>query len=84
MLRTYVYESTYVLLKYDPSQKLPFMLQGRIQELEMGGAKLLGVGSGGRLRPSVGPGQSTTIGLSVRCQLTTLDFIYFINDLVII
>ena len=41
MLRTYVYESTYVLLKYDPSQKLPFMLQGRSQELEMGGAKLL-------------------------------------------
>ena len=33
-------------------------LQGRSQELEMGGAKLLGEGSGGRLRPLVGPGQS--------------------------
>ena len=33
-------------------------LQGRSQELEMGGAKLLGEGSGGRLRPPVGPGQS--------------------------
>ena len=32
-------------------------LQGRSQELEMGGAKLLGEGSGGRLRPPVGPGQ---------------------------
>ena len=32
--------------------------QGRSQELEMGGAKLLGEGSGGRLRPPVGPGQS--------------------------
>ena len=31
--------------------------QGRSQELEMGGAKLLGEGSGGRLRPPVGPGQ---------------------------
>ena len=30
--------------------------QGRSQELEMGGAKLLGEGSGGRLRPPVGPG----------------------------
>ena len=44
----------------------------------------LGEGSGGRLRPPVAPGQSTTIGLSVRCQLTSLDCIYFINDLVII
>ena len=33
-------------------------MQGRSQELEMGGAKLLGEGSGGRLRPPVGPGQS--------------------------
>ena len=33
-------------------------IQGRSQELEMGGAKLLGEGSGGRLRPPVGPGQS--------------------------
>ena len=32
--------------------------QGRSQELEMGGAKLLGEGSGGRLRPPVGPGQN--------------------------
>ena len=32
--------------------------QGRSQELEMGGAKLLGERSGGRLRPPVGPGQS--------------------------
>ena len=32
--------------------------QGRSQELEMGGAKLLGEGSGGRLRPPVAPGQS--------------------------
>ena len=32
--------------------------QGRSQELEMGGAKLLGEGSGGRLMPPVGPGQS--------------------------
>ena len=31
--------------------------QGRSQELEMGGAKLLGEGSGGRLMPPVGPGQ---------------------------
>ena len=28
--------------------------QGRSQELEMGGAKLLGEGSGGRLRPKGG------------------------------
>ena len=34
------------------------IFQGRSQELEMGGAKLLGEGSGGRLRPPVGPGQS--------------------------
>ena len=34
------------------------MYQGRSQELEMGGAKLLGEGSGGRLKPPVGPGQS--------------------------
>ena len=33
-------------------------IQGRSQELEMGDAKLLGEGSGGRLRPPVGPGQS--------------------------
>ena len=33
-------------------------VQGRSQELEMGGAKLLGEGSGGRLRTPVGPGQS--------------------------
>ena len=59
-------------------------IQGRSEELETGGAKLLGEGSGGRLRPPVGPGQSTTIGLSVICQLTPLDCIYFINDLVII
>ena len=32
--------------------------QGRSQELEMGSAKLLGEGSGGRLRPPMGPGQS--------------------------
>ena len=32
--------------------------QGRSQELEMGGAKLFGEGSGGRLRLPVGPGQS--------------------------
>ena len=32
--------------------------QGRSQELEMGGAKFFGEGSGGRLRPPVGPGQS--------------------------
>ena len=32
--------------------------QGRSQEFEMGGAKLLGEGSGGRLKPPVGPGQS--------------------------
>ena len=31
--------------------------QGRSQELEMGGAKLSGEGSGGRLRPPVGTGQ---------------------------
>ena len=30
--------------------------QGRSQELEMGGAKILGEGSGGHLRPPVGPG----------------------------
>ena len=36
--------------------------QGRSQELEMGGAKLLGEGSGGRLRPQVGPGQSPDRG----------------------
>ena len=36
--------------------------QGRSQELEMGGAKLLGEGSGGRLRPPVGPGQSPVSG----------------------
>ena len=34
------------------------LVQGRSQELEMGGAKLLGEESGGRLRPPVGPGQS--------------------------
>ena len=34
------------------------MTQGRSQELEMGGAKLLGEGSWVRLRPPVGPGQS--------------------------
>ena len=34
------------------------LLQGRIQELEMRGAKLFGEGPGGRLRPPVGPGQS--------------------------
>ena len=33
-------------------------MQGRSQELEMGGAKLLGEGSRGCLRPPVGPGQS--------------------------
>ena len=32
--------------------------QGRSQELEIGGAKLLGEGSGGLKRPPVGPGQS--------------------------
>ena len=32
--------------------------QGRSQELEIGGAKLFGEGSGGRLRPPVGPEQS--------------------------
>ena len=37
-------------------------IQGRSQELEMGGAKLLGEGSGGRLRPPVGPGQSPDQG----------------------
>ena len=31
---------------------------GRSQELEMGGAKLLGEGSWGHLRPPVGAGQS--------------------------
>ena len=39
-------------------EKLSACLQGRSQELEMEGAKLLGEGSGGRLRPPVGPGQS--------------------------
>ena len=34
------------------------VMQGRSQELEMGGAKLLGEGSGGHVRPPVGPGQS--------------------------
>ena len=34
------------------------LAQGRSQELEMGDAKLLGEGSGGRLRPPLGPGQS--------------------------
>ena len=38
--------------------KLKQIYQGRSQELEMGGAKLLGEGFGGRLRPPVGPGQS--------------------------
>ena len=33
-------------------------MQGHSQELEMGGAKLLGEGSGGHLRPPMGPGQS--------------------------
>ena len=33
-------------------------LQGRSQELEMGGAKLLGEGSGGRLSPPVGQGKA--------------------------
>ena len=33
------------------------LLQGRSQELEMGGAKLLGEGSGSRLRPPVCPGR---------------------------
>ena len=32
----------------------PFQCQGRSQELEIGGAKLLGEGSGGRLRPKGG------------------------------
>ena len=39
------------------------MLQGRSQELEMGGAELLGEGSGGRLSPPVGPGQSPSEAL---------------------
>ena len=39
-------------------EKLSACLQGRSHELEMEGAKLLGEGSGGRLRPPVGPGQS--------------------------
>ena len=37
-------------------------IQGRSQLLEMGGAKLLGERSGGRLRPSLGPGQSPDRG----------------------
>ena len=37
-------------------------VQGRSQELEMGGAKLLGEGSGGHLRPPVGPRQSPGTG----------------------
>ena len=59
--------------------------QGRSQELEMGGAKLLGEGSGDRLRP-IG-GCTCTFGTPLATALpilTPLDCIYFINDLVII
>ena len=44
---------------------MPIIFQGRSQELEMGGAKLLGEESGGRLRSPVGPGQSPGRGASV-------------------
>ena len=42
-----------------------FRSQGRSKELEMGGETLLDEGSGGRLRPPVGPGQSPGRGLSL-------------------
>ena len=35
-----------------PGFEIPGSAQGRSQELEMGGAKLLGEGSGGHLRPN--------------------------------
>ena len=38
------------------------LYQDRSQELEMEGAKSLGEGSGGRLRPPVGPGQALVGG----------------------
>ena len=58
-------------------------IQGRSQELEMRGAKL-GEGSGGRLRPKGGAHAPVAPPLATALQLTPLDCIYFINDLVII
>ena len=67
-INTFVRNRIYIMLQFDNSISircnkinLPLNsrhIQGRSQELEMGGAKLLGEGSGGRLRPPVGPGQS--------------------------
>ena len=51
---------TFKVLKkfsFKPTE-INLFIQGRSQELEMGGAKLLGKGSRGRLRPPVGQGQS--------------------------
>ena len=48
----------HVCLYEGPFSSKTGYIQGRSQELELGGAKLLGEGSGGRLRPSMGPGQS--------------------------
>ena len=53
--------------------------QGRSQELEMGGAKLLGEGSGGRLRPPVGPGQSPGRGQGGRAPRKLLGFKHLIK-----
>ena len=59
-------------------------MQGRSQELEMGGAKLLGEGSWGRLRPKGGCTCTCGTPPGHGCELTPLNCIYFINDLVII
>ena len=45
-------------MAWNSERLLNYYIQGRSQELEMGGAKLLGEGSWGRIRPPVGPGQS--------------------------
>ena len=55
------------------------MLQGRSQELEMGGAKIFGEGSGGRLRPPVGPGQSPGRGARGQSPPEALGFKHLIN-----
>ena len=90
-INTFVRNRIYIMLQFDNSISircnkinLPLNsrhIQGRSQELEMGGAKLLGEGSGGRLRPPVGPGQSPGRGAK-RTKLVPrklYGFKYFIN-----
>ena len=49
--------------------------QGRSQELEIGGAKLLSMGFWGRLRPPVGPGQSSGRGVKGQSPPEALGFL---------